>query len=727
MHRTRRPIALAIFVAVLTCATSAKSVPGVSFNTPRDFAVGASPISIVVADFNGDGKLDIATANQRGGNVSILLGKGDGQFADAKTASLGKSFYSTAMASGDFNGDGKPDLVVVDVNGGVQVLEGRGDGTFQKRFDTLLQDENRSMALAVADFNNDGILDLAITLPRTDQIAMLFGIGNGTFHAPTFLMVGATPVGLVAGDFNGDGNIDLAEANQGSNLIGILLGNGNGTFTVPTKYSTGGTLTPTLTVSDFNNDGKPDIGVVNYLFASVTLAVLLGNGDGTFQPAQLSTTIFLNGRTTLVVGDFNQDGILDVVLPGGVEQNDQFPVVGSLFLGVGDGTFQFPVSVPISLGAYALGAGDFNGDGTLDLAAALDGNVVQVRLNLGAATFRTPPILLPRRSTSINACMDFNGDGKPDILSTTYSPTGITVSLANGDGTFQSPKFSPSVGAAAIVVADFNNDGTLDVATGDGGAISILLGNGDGTFQKPINEYDSVGAYSIAAGDFNRDGNLDLVTEGIDGVAMFLGHGDGTFMKPTKLYSTFNLYTDAIVVADFNNDGNPDTAFAVGGVPIYVLLGNGDGTFQPSIQVNLSFFPAELIASDINGDGKPDLLVGEQTSVSQHSGGNGSVAILLGKGDGTFQTPIVVRTPNSSVSLAVADLNSDGKPDLAIASPYSSDISVFLGSGDGHFRAAGNFATNGAYTISACDTNSDGKIDLVTSGYATTILTNTSP
>ena len=131
--------------------------------------------------------------------------------------------------------------------------------------------------------------------------------------------------------------------------------------------------------------------------------------------------------------------------------------------------------------------------------------------------------------------------------------------------------------------------------------------------------------------------------------------------------------------------------------------------------------------ADVNGDGKPDLVVGEQTSSgAARTRGTGQVAVLLGIGDGKFKDPILVTTPNSSQSLVVSDFNADGILDLATASYWSSDVSVFLGSGNGHFRAAGNFAAEGAYGISACDFNGDGEIDLVAAGYATTLLTNTS-
>src|SRR5262249_46807825 len=160
---------------------------------------------------------------------------------------------------------------------------------------------------------------------------------------------------------------------------------------------------------------------------------------------------------------------------------------------------------------------------------------------------------------------------------------------------------------------------------------------------KPLNDLDSVGAFSLAVGDFNRDGLLDLVTEGIDGVAMYLGHGDGTFMPPTQLYSTLLNFGTPITVADFNQDGNPDMVFAGNGPIVYELLGNGDGTFQQSIQINTSLFPFKLVAADLNGDGKPDLVVGEETLVGERSGGNGSVAVLVGNGDGTFKTPILTR------------------------------------------------------------------------------------
>lgn len=379
------------------------------------------------------------------------------------------------------------------------------------------------------------------------------------------------------------------------------------------SYSAGGYETLSVTVADVNRDGIPDLVVANLCASYATCAnggtvgVLLGNGDGTFKPA----------------------------------------------VTYGSGGY----------GAYTVTVADVNGDGKLDL---LVGNAFAISFG--------------------------GGDGTVGVL------------LGNGDGTFQPAATYDSGGGGAysIAVADVNADGKLDLVvanhlcveglgipcTGDA-VVGVLLGNGDGTF-KPAALYSSGGiaGQSLRVADVNGDGKPDVIVVNscatnfcLNGeVSVLLADGKGTF-QPAVPYDSGGYEATAVTVADVNGDGKPDLLVTSGcavnincgftalGV-VGVLLGNGDGTFQPAVVYDSGGLGATSVAvTDINGDGKLDLIVANGCSTTCASAGT-TVGVLLGNGDGTFLPAVSYRsggTNGASSTLAVADLNGDGLPDVVVS------------------------------------------------------------
>jgi FG-GAP-like repeat len=245
---------------------------------------------VAVGDFNGAGKLDVAVANLGSGNVSILLGNGDGTLRAPVNYATGDSPNSIAVA--DFNGDGKLDLAVV--NGGnntgvssLSILLGNGDGTFNSVAKYLASFGN---SVAVGDFNQDGKLDVAVANFGSSSVGVLLGNGDGTFKTAVNYVADNASSSVAAGDFNGDGKLDLAVANIVSNSglgdVSVLVGNGDGTFRPPVNYGVGSNPS-SVAVGDFNGDGKLDMAVANLGgYGNIaSLSVLLGNGNGSFQPA----------------------------------------------------------------------------------------------------------------------------------------------------------------------------------------------------------------------------------------------------------------------------------------------------------------------------------------------------------------------------------------------------------------------------------------------------------
>ena len=424
---------------------------------------------------------------------------------------------------------------------------------------------------------------------------------------------------LVAADLNGDGKLDLAVALQHfsspKNGLAVLLGNGDGTFQ-PAKYSTSGDQSD-ITAADFNGDGKTDLAL-SPLYSSV-VRVLLGNGDGTFAPA-VDYPAVTNG--SVVATDLNGDGKPDLLVCGGHT---------STLLGHGDGTFGPPT-------IYAIGE-----------------------------RFAAPGF--------------FNHDNIPDVVAGDFN--GVNVAFGNRDGTFRAGLSYPAgYSAKTVVLADFNGDGHADLAVSGSTftpTIAILLGDGAGRFATGI-DFGTVPANFLCTADLNNDGKADLLGTGYTGGSfqVYLGNGDGTFASALNTSAPGSELWPAI--GDLNRDGFPDVILAdLFDNVVHIYLGNGDGTFHAVGDLPTGDIPESPLITDFNGDGNPDIAI-------FNSFGN-SFEIYLGKGDGTFQSPTSNSAPGGAGNSAAADINGDGKIDLVVS---TSGLSLFLGKGDGTFQPAAN-------------------------------------
>ena len=392
---------------------------------------GAGARCAVAADFNGDGKLDLAVCHDSGGNtISVLLGNGDGTFQAAANYPSGTD--TTHLAVGDFNGDGKLDLIAT--NGGdntVSILLGNGDGTFQAR--TNYSTGTFPIAVGTGDFNGDGKLDLVVTNASANTVSILLGNGDGTFQAHTDYATGTDPQGVFVGDFNGDGKLDIATENISSNSVSILLGNGDGTFKTHVDYAVG-SFPQWIAGADVNGDGKLDLLTANTMSSSVS--VLLGNGDGTFQShVDYSTAA---DPTSVAVGDLNGDGKVDLVTADCLANTCQNPSSISILLGNGDGTFQTHSDFTTGFAPLSIFVGDFNGDGRLDIATANQGDGT-LSLFLQTAVFSA-------------ASIAFNGQ----LIGTAAPSQSITLSNTRGS----TPLTISSIAITGADSADFTETNT---------------------------------------------------------------------------------------------------------------------------------------------------------------------------------------------------------------------------------------------------------------------------
>ena len=573
--------------------------------------VAANVGSPLVVDLNGDGYPDIVTGvfsqQSTSSQLAVFLNQGSsapGTFGTPKQYPIPNP--SNGLAVGDFNGDGKLDLLTATYTSlpnltGIAVLYGNGDGTLNP---AKTQSTATFSSFTVGDFNGDGVTDVASMLLASPDglygtVQVLLGSTSETFTQGASLPVVATNSTvtgyggpLEAVTLSSAGDVDLVVV---TNVLNFFRGDGKGNFTPAGSYGLGSIL-----FADVNGDGNQDL-LLGY---TSQVLVFPGNGDGTFR-APPATAVYGS------VADINNDGIADMVfLP---------PLGGNFFaaaLGRGDGSFAIldqPVPLAASSG-YSLMLADLNGDGKVDVLAIQAGTIkpglcfgpndAQLLSFLGNGNGQFQPkgtgLALGVFDPTAGISGDFNSDGKLDLILPGFisgCEAGLLFVPGNGDGTFATPVIldaSQSLEYPSLLVGDLNNDKKLDFIWGN----AVFLGNGDGTFKQiPLNiPIDPVANPApLALADLNGDGILDLMSN--PGNSLYAGNGDGTF-QTTPFFAQTQLVNPSLAIGNVNGDGDPDLIFAgdpVNSDNLYLMpyLGDGHGNFTQ----DTNNYPVSLLQS----------------------------------------------------------------------------------------------------------------------------------
>ncbi len=731
-----------------------------TFQHQATFATGGDPLSVAVADVNGDGKPDLIVHYD--GGVDLLLGNGNGTFQSQKTIAA-RFPPANNLVVADLTGNGKPDIIFADGDS-VAVMLGNGNGTFQTP--TTFATTSNTDFVAVADVNGDGIPDLvALTsgLYGGDSINVLLGNGNGTFQSPIVTLPGYDPFAVAVADINGDGKPDLVITNDFGKGLEVMLGNGNGTFQRQQTVAVPGWYFGPVTLADVNGDGKPDIVGGSAIISVQNVVVVLNSTNGDFA-GQLYTKVavpYLVANTTATVTAGN----------AAVFTVTAYAVSGNIFTGF-TGTVHFSVSdtgagsaipsdytfVPADGGVHVFTVGPTLvslGTQTVTVTDTTTGATAgSATINVVPAAAATLTLTAP---TMVNQGVPFSVTvtARDSFGNIAAGYTG-QVSFATSDPAARPPVVLPATytfvaGDRGVHVFDF---GVTLITIGAGSQTLTVADNNRLTdtdtiylpsswpFVESIDRTTPAGTVTNAASlaytvTFNKTvtgvnaGDFQLATTGtvaatvsqvtpvsdsVYTVTVTVTAGSGTLgldlvdnggirdlagnrltqqnappFQTEQTFATTPFITTAVAIGDLTGDGNQDLVVANGGFlsnqgnTVSVLLGNGNGTFQAEQTYAVDAEPESVALADVNGDGKPDIIVANRTS--------DTVSVLLGNGNGTFQAQLTFATGDHPYSVAVGEVNGDGIPDLVVANSSSNCVSVLLGNGNGTFQAQQTFAT----------------------------------
>ena len=697
------------------------------FKNERHYFTGfqSNPYSVISEDFNHDHRFDVAIVNLRANNVGIFLGDNPISFQMGESYAIPPDSFSSFIAANDLNHDNVTDFVVSSYwNDSISIFLGSVDGTLQNPILYLTGEYSRPDFIAIADLNNDSHEDLMVILSEWYGLGVFLGYGNGTFAPQTVLyrsiLYGINSIAVE--DLNNDGRLDLVLSlrYEGDN-IQVYLGYGNGSFDSTAHFSAAiGFGIHSVIVADMNRDGRLDI-IAQEIYSSA-LHLLFGYGNGTF--GNQSTFISNSGWSPCVlrIDDLNNDTFLDVLVA--YCQSSQI----GIYLGESKKTLGSEMLYSFSDGfnPSSIVVGDFNKDTRLDLVVTgLHTYLIYALIGFGDGTFSNP-VLVYNRSVddypSAAVKIDLNHDHREDLIVVNYRTSTIEIFLGYDFGTLAEQN-AYSTGSAPypifVEAADFNHDRRSDIAIVNAGfdSISVRLGTGHIGFADemvcPSNVSSKVNA--IVVGDFNLDTHLDIAAAnfGYDNIGVFLGKGDGTFGNE-RFYSTdASSRPVSLVVGDFNNDNWTDIAVANYGtqsIGVFFAYNYTRLVYHTSYDVGEDHGPRFIVLADLNYDQCSDMVVVNYRG--------DSFSVFLGHRDGNFVLNNKYNTGNYSSprAAAVGDFNHDDTLDLVITNSGQDYIMIYLGHGNGSFGRPMTYSTgtrSNPQIVCVSDLNNDDKLDII--------------
>lgn len=589
------------------------------------FTAGTNPSAIAAGDVNRDGRDDLVVANQGSNNVQVFLGDGTGGFSQASGSPIAAANAPSSIALRDIDGDSAPDLMVASSGtASVNILRNTGGGGFAAITGSPFSTAGGPSAIATGDYNADGRADVIAVSPSVSQLTLL--VNNMPFfrfqprELEYYFSAGQTAAQNLGTLLGGNAGVSATITSDSawltysvgcgglcisSSPLGLAAGQYRATLTASAAATHAGTLRATMNIAnqstaltaasgspfavgdgargiaggDFNRDGNPDLAITSTTLNSV--AVLLGNGSGGFASAAGSPFATGQRPETIVAADFNGDGRLDLATANALSDDV------TILLGTGTGGF-LPIpgqSVAAGTTPSAIAAADFNRDGLPDLATAnRNGNSVTILLNNGTGSFAPATPIAPLTSPRFLVAGDFNGDGDGD-LAVALEASAMNVYIGNGRGGFTLQTGSPyavDFQPSWMATADVNADGRTDIltVTSGSGAMRVHLGNGLGGFTSaPGSPFGTATAPSVVAvSDINGDGKVDALVghANNNGVSVMLGNGAGGFTQAPGTFPVTN--GQALATGDFNKDGYPDFAHTVSSGTLRVFLGGRAAT-----------------------------------------------------------------------------------------------------------------------------------------------------
>ena len=646
----------------------------------------SKPEYVITCDINNDQQLDIVSVNAKSNSISVILGNENGTFENQITYSTGDGSHPIAITSSDLNNDTRLDLIIANADTDeIGIFYGFNYTTFHPYTSYSSDQSLQPTGVVVSDFNNDSYLDIAATFLGSNSIGILLGYGNGSFSDITTYSTGieSSPQYLGIGDFNNDNKTDIIVANSNSSNIGIFLGYGNGNFVNMMTYSTGEKSCPVgIAIGDLDNDSRLDIVVANVL--SNNIGVLLGYGNGSFSDVELYSTQDGSWPISVAIADMNSDYRLDIVVANFGDDSV------SIFFGYGNGTFDYQHK--ISTGQYTqpswINVGDFNRDNQSDIAVVLR-NSNQLKTIFGPVNKSSVDFFVYSTNSNSESQFiytdDFNQDTFLDIAVVNGGTNDVVIYFGFGDGDFlEGRSFSTGDNSSpdAMTIGDFNHDFRLDIIVANyiSNNIVVFLGKDDEPFGSILTFRTGIGSqpHSIAIGECNNDGQMDIIVAsyGTNNIAILLG--DSNMLFKTMLIHSTGIRSSpySLAVADMNNDKNLDIAVTNSqSNTVMILFGIGNGSFIEGMIYSTGdqSRPYQIVLHDMNNDHLLDLIIANS--------GTNNILIIYGLGNGTFgnTNQYNLGYGYEPYSIAVSDINNDGRMDIAVACYATDHVEILLG------------------------------------------------